>query len=93
MITKEEIQKLATLSRIEMDESEMEHLAHEFDGILDYIAQIQDAPLSQETKSTLTQHNILREDTGPHEAGVYTKDILDNAPDSDGVYLKVKNIL
>ncbi len=35
----------------------------------------------------------MRDDADPHEAGLYTEDLLKAAPGRDGNYVKVKKIL
>ena len=37
--------------------------------------------------------NVMRADENPHEGGLYTEDLLNNAPHRDGQYVKVKKIL
>ena len=37
--------------------------------------------------------NVMREDKDPHEAGLYTEKILEQAPAREGDYIKVKKIL
>ena len=92
MITKSDIQKLANLARMELPDSEIEHLTGEVDSILGYVGQITN------TKGDLARvvpifHNVMREDiqqNNPHE---YTESILKNTPRRQDNYLKVKKIL
>jgi len=35
----------------------------------------------------------MREDVKPHESGIYTKKVLEQAPMNEGYYIKVKKIL
>ena len=93
---KEEVQKLAELARIAISESEAENLTHEFASILQYVSEVK---ISQRT-SNKTQdtngpavHNVFREDTDPHESGIYTEAVLNNAPSRKGDYIVVKKIL
>ncbi|MES2436589.1 MAG: Asp-tRNA(Asn)/Glu-tRNA(Gln) amidotransferase subunit GatC [Patescibacteria group bacterium] len=92
MISVEQLRKLAALARIKVAPEEEEKLAADMGGILDYVNQIQeisgDAPKSQEKTK-----NVLREDTNPHESGIHTEAILNEAPKREGDYLKVKKIL
>ena len=37
--------------------------------------------------------NVMREDVNPHESGLYTEKILEQAPTREGNYIKVKKIL
>lgn len=93
MITKDDVQKLATLARIDMNEGEAEGLAKEIDGILGYVDQIKSTDVSAGDGSIVGPHNILRDDSNPHESGLHKEELIGQAPDNDGEYLKVKNIL
>jgi Asp-tRNA(Asn)/Glu-tRNA(Gln) amidotransferase C subunit len=47
----------------------------------------------QETKEQHPILNVMREDGRAHESGKYTEDLLNAAPDREGDYVKVKQIL
>ena len=93
-ITRKEIEHLATLARIELGEEESEALAKDISGILGYISVVNEiaAEKAGEKKVGVT-HTVLREDGEPHEAGVYSKDLLKEAPMRDRNYIQVKKIL
>ncbi|MDP3996844.1 MAG: Asp-tRNA(Asn)/Glu-tRNA(Gln) amidotransferase subunit GatC [bacterium] len=104
MVTREEIQKLAELSRIEVGEDEVEKLRKDIGGILEYVAQIKsvspqtakpptnaDFTRTDAEKSELK--NVFREDGNPHESGAFTEALLKEAPETEGGYVKVKKIL
>lgn len=92
MITKEEIQKLAGLARMELSDTEAEHLTHEVDSILNYVGKV--TSIEGDLTMTLPKlHNIMREDVAQNKANEYTENILKNAPSREGNYLKVKKIL
>ncbi|MFA6397721.1 MAG: Asp-tRNA(Asn)/Glu-tRNA(Gln) amidotransferase subunit GatC [Candidatus Paceibacterota bacterium] len=92
----DDVKKLAELSRIEMSESEMQELLLDMKSILGYIDQIQtltDADSTQTNAGTeLSLYNVMREDENPHESGINTEKILEESPDRDGNYFKVKQI-
>ncbi len=95
-MNKEEVLKLAKLARIEIPESEAESLAHEFDAILGYVAEVKnvvDGKASEPNKEDFLLHNVMREDGEPHESGIYTEKIITEMPASKDGYLKVKKIL
>lgn len=95
MITKEDIQNLADLARIEVAEGEMERLRSSMEGILNYVSEVREVS-GEEAEKTIEAgalRNVFREDAEPHEAGRYTNGVLKNAPDAEGGYLKVKKIL
>lgn len=86
---------LAKLARIDIDEKEAESLSHEFDVILNYVGEIKNTkvlPLISDSQGK-TLGNIMREDVKPHESGIYTKKVLEQAPMNEGYYIKVKKIL
>ena len=91
-MNKDEVLKLAKLARIDIPESEAETLSHEFEAILKYVGEIKNAKLG-DTKPDYALKNVLREDANPHEPGIYTEAILNEAPEREGNFLKVKKIL
>lgn len=92
MISPEDIEKLATLSRLELSGVEKETFATEIDSILAYVGQVTEAAGAVE--NTLPSvRNVFRPDENPHESGLYTEAILNQAPRREGDYLKVKKIL
>jgi len=103
MIFKEEIKKLADLARIEIKEEEQEKLAGEMGDILNYVKIIQDFHSDENeefTNPSLVVRggqggviNVLREDENPSESGLYTDDVLKEAPQKENGYIKVKKIL
>lgn len=97
MITIQDIQKLAELSRINIAPEEQESLRSQIESILGYVDQLKkavavsDAPQSNATGESL--HNVFRDDVNPHASGEFTEKILSSSPDREGDYLKVKKIL
>ncbi len=89
---KMEILKLSTLARVELKESEIEAFSAEIGTILNYVNQITEMDTSSSLR-IINQKNVMREDENPHERGIYTKKILDQAPDKEGQYIRVKKIL
>jgi aspartyl-tRNA(Asn)/glutamyl-tRNA(Gln) amidotransferase subunit C len=96
---KEKVLKLAQLARIEISDSEAESLSKEFEGILNYVSDIKNVVGEAEAekpmpgKENFALKNIMREDTDAHESGIHTEAILNEAPQRDGQYIKVKKIL
>jgi aspartyl-tRNA(Asn)/glutamyl-tRNA(Gln) amidotransferase subunit C len=94
-VTKDDVKKLAALSRLSLTDAEMEKLQGEITSILAYIDTIQKVELPEVPAGTvyLDIENVMRDDTNPHEPGAFTEDLLKQAPKRDGNYLKVKKIL
>jgi len=95
----EDVKKLADLARIDMSEEEMTTIAKDFDPILAYVGQVQEAlktikNVSKDEKAgDHFLHNIVREDVMTNKPGEYTEKILKEMPDTQDGYLKVKQIL
>jgi len=95
----EEVLKLAKLARIEISVEEAENLSHEFEAILNYVGQVKEISGNMvlgeagQKSEMFPHHNVLRGDSNPHESGIYTEKILENAPAREGDYIKVKKIL
>jgi aspartyl-tRNA(Asn)/glutamyl-tRNA(Gln) amidotransferase subunit C len=102
-ISKENIKKLAALARIEIDDAEQQSLADTMESILGYVDQLQTVSAAQNGAHASAQntahttpsrvYNIMREDTKPHESGIHTAAILEEAPLRRGDYVQVKKIL
>jgi aspartyl-tRNA(Asn)/glutamyl-tRNA(Gln) amidotransferase subunit C len=94
MISKEEIQKLASLARIELKEEEAEKLRSEIDAILDYVGQVKSVAGEEKKDIKLGElHNVVREDENPTESNTYKKELIAEFPQKEGDYLKVRKIL
>lgn len=91
---KEEILKLANLVRLEITDEEAAGYKKDFDGILDYIDSIKDVevPMEDSYETNLTK-NYMRNDDVVYSAGEFTDDLLNEAPDVEKGYFKVKKVL
>ena len=92
---KDKVLDLARLARIELSDAEAAKLSKEFDAILNYVSEVKGITAGDggHEPADFAVRNIMREDGEPHESGVYTEDILSQAPAREGDYLKVKKIL
>ena len=90
---KEDIEKLAVLSRIDISEQETAELLLEMEAILGYVSEIGEAVTEESRPEAGALRNVMREDNDPHEEGLYTKKILDEAPETEEGFIKVKQIL
>jgi aspartyl-tRNA(Asn)/glutamyl-tRNA(Gln) amidotransferase subunit C len=94
MISAKDIEKLASLARIKIEENEKEQFGKEIDSILGYVNQIKEAKVSLDQSERVGDiKNVLREDVHPHESGVNKEKLLSEAPSREGDYVKVKKIL
>lgn len=91
---KEDVTHLATLARIKVNDDEANALASDITEILGYVEVINEITGTREHKKQVGPlHSVLREDGEPHEPGIYSEDLLKEAPERDGDYIKVKKIL
>lgn len=92
MITIQDIDKLANLSRLALTEQEKTSFSNEIGAILGYVANIN--TLSNDVVDMdHAQINVLRDDMVIHQSGEYSANLLANAPSREGDYVKVKKIL
>ncbi len=94
MASKEDVQKLASLSRISIPDEKLDSFAKEFDGILAYVGKLDELSLPEQSERAVpVVRNVFREDGTPHEAGKYTEKIATQFPKRDGNSLEVKQII
>lgn len=100
MISRDEIVKLANLSRLKLSEEEIVRMQGEMTNILAYVDKLKSAPgiTGGETAPVMsTNKNILRQDANAHQPGVFTDKLIALAPKKeetkDGKFIKVKKIL
>jgi aspartyl-tRNA(Asn)/glutamyl-tRNA(Gln) amidotransferase subunit C len=92
-ISIEEVERIAKLVRLNFSDDEKQKLQHELSAILEYVEQckkIEDragaADLSQ-----LEGLNLMRDDVA--EPSVEPEDLLKQAPNREGQFIKVKSVL
>lgn len=97
MIERETIKTLARLSRMEISEKEVDVFRKEIEAILEYVSQVQEATKTGGKelleKDFFLIENVIREDIEPHESGLFSKEILQQAPDREGDFIRVPKIL
>jgi aspartyl-tRNA(Asn)/glutamyl-tRNA(Gln) amidotransferase subunit C len=93
MINKKDIEHLAKLSRIELDDKSVEGLTKDIESILGYVDQIKEISADLDVGRPSENRNVLRKDENPHESGIHTEKILKEAPSREENFIKVKNIL
>jgi aspartyl-tRNA(Asn)/glutamyl-tRNA(Gln) amidotransferase subunit C len=91
-ISREDIDKLAVLARIQISDSEKESMRGDIESILAYVGQVQNVQL-EVGKDIPPLRNVMRDDVVTHTSGEFTEDLLNLAPAREGQYLKVKKIL
>ena len=94
MITKEEIRKIASLSKINISDDELDSYKEQISKILEHMSTLNEVDTSntEEFSNQLFNNNQnLREDI--IKKSLNRDKILDLAPDSDGVYFKVPKVI
>ncbi len=97
MISKEEVQHIAKLSRLGLTEKEIEKFQKDLSSILEYIEKLKKVDVSgvKPTSHSVLVENIVRNDE-MRLNGASQKEaekLLDLAPETRDSYLKVKSIL
>ena len=92
MFRREDIERLARLSRLAVSDAEAVTLAGEIDAVIGYVSEVQSAP-GTPAGSGGDIENVMRPDADPHGPGVYTDALLAAAPKSRDGYVVVKKIL
>jgi aspartyl-tRNA(Asn)/glutamyl-tRNA(Gln) amidotransferase subunit C len=93
MISKEEVLKLAVLSRISITDDEANNLLKDMEGILSYIGQLGEVKVESAKSKAEDLRNVMREDIDSHQASAFTEAILKEAPKKKGDFVEVKKIL
>lgn len=94
MITINELEHLAVLSRIKLTEEDKKSLIKEFDSILGYIDQLKkvDVTMSAEGRVGAVK-NIMRQDRPEPVSSDDRERLLNEAPDREGDFIAVKKII
>ncbi len=90
---REDIKKLAGLSRIDISEQEEGELLADMEAILGYVSEIGEVATEERPHEAGALRNVIREDKDPHAEGAYTEEILGEVPQTEDGYVKVKQIL
>ncbi|MHC4619358.1 MAG: Asp-tRNA(Asn)/Glu-tRNA(Gln) amidotransferase subunit GatC [Planctomycetota bacterium] len=92
-IDKEQVRKVAKLSRLELTEAEVEEFTGQLSAILDYVEKMNELDTAnvEPLAHCLPVSNVFREDVVKESLG--TEKALANAPERDGEFFKVPKIL
>ncbi len=95
MIERTEVENLAKLARLELNEAELERVARDLGGILNYVEQLNAAggQAAVELAETHLPVNVLRDDGPAHETASGTEALVAAAPKHNGAFVRVKKIL
>lgn len=96
MISKEEVQHIAKLARLELTQQETEKMQKDMSAILDYFDILKRAPKvksSSVVRTTELKENATRKDLVVARPASLANNLLGAAPDRKDDYFKVKSIL
>ena len=93
MATREDVEKLASLARIEVSSEDIDRFVTELDAILAYVGQLDELSVTREVDTEPELRNVMRDDNNPHEEGLYTKKLVEAFPKKEDEYLSVKKII
>ncbi len=94
MVTITEIEKLAHLARIKLNDADKESLVKEFDSILNYIDQLQKVEISSDVENRVgAVKNIMRPDVVENSTLEEIEMLLAEAPYREGEFIAVKKII
>ena len=95
MISKDDIEHLKNLARVEFDEKETETLAKDLNSILGYMEILKEADISEVPEMThaVEDKNVMRPDETKDALASSRDDVVGAFPESTNEYLKVKAIL
>ena len=94
MITKEEIIKIAKLSKLHVSENDLEPYSKQISNILDYMSQLNEVDtenIDEFSNKLFDSNQNLRNDVV--EPSLDRDKVLKNSPESDGVYVKVPKVI
>jgi aspartyl-tRNA(Asn)/glutamyl-tRNA(Gln) amidotransferase subunit C len=92
-ISTDEVEKMAHLARLEIDDLQKEKMAGQLSHILDYIDKLKDVDVKgvKPFSGTAFVHNVLREDEVRPSPGPDVT--LANAPERDGDFYTVPRVV
>jgi aspartyl-tRNA(Asn)/glutamyl-tRNA(Gln) amidotransferase subunit C len=93
MLSLEDIDNLAALARLSVSAEEKEILRRELVSILEYVSEVQKLSGADFGAAVDAEWNVFREDGPAHLPGEYTDLLLEEAPEVEDGYIRVKKIL
>ncbi len=92
-VSREDVEYVARLARIELTEQEKDTLTSQLSSILDHIEKLNELDIEgvEPTFHVLDVTNVFREDEV--RASLPTEEIMKNAPARDGDFFKVPKII
>lgn len=93
MLQRNDVEHLGMLARISLTEEEKDEFTTELDSVLSYVSEISKVTTEADAIPEVGELcNVMRSDDHVNPGGEFTDAILKNAPDTEGGYVKVKQI-
>jgi len=94
-LSKDEIQYIAKLARLELTDEELEKYGGQLSAVLSYIDQLKEVDVKgvEPTAQVTGMTNVLRDDKVHDWGRKEVEEALKDAPERDGRFIKVKRIL
>lgn len=90
--TEQDLDNLSKLARITISQEEKPKMLQDIQSILGYVSEINEVT-DEVTRGEEMFYNVVREDVITREPGSHTKEVLREAPEVEGDYVKVKQVL
>jgi len=92
-ISKEDVQKVATLARIQFKEADLDRFSIQLDAIVKYVEQLNELNTEkvEPTAHALPVHNVMREDKVTHSKP--SEQVFKNAPQHEEHFFKVPQVI
>lgn len=92
-ISRDEVQHIAELARLELSDAETQQLQTDLSRILEYVEQLSELDTSDvpPTAHVVVQEDVLRDDVV--RPSLSTEDVLANAPHAEAGYFRVHAVL
>lgn len=91
-MTQVDVKALAQLARLDVGDAELARLEKEIPAIVGFVEQIQKVSSTAAAESP-EHHNVMRDDVGAHESGLYTDELLAAAPSQRDGRVVVKQVI
>ena len=94
MITKEEIKKISSLAKINISDSQLDNYLEQVSKILEYMSHLEQVDTSEveeySSQFYKSEQSLRKDEVDP---SLDRDEVLNLAPDSDGVYFKVPKVI
>ncbi len=95
MLTKDEVQHVAKLARLDLTEKEIDKFQKDLSAILDYFEKLKEVDVSgiEPMSHSIKVENVMRKDEENKEQKTGNKNLMELAPETKDGYLKVKSVI